>query len=294
MLGRTDRIAAITQRMYVNDPDARELIGKGRITEVGVGSGMTAQFNIERLLTLHPDLVMSWWTNNPAFAGHIKAKEAGFPVAVLADYEENTPLGRTEWVKFVAAFLDAEVDAERVFNDAERKYLALAVKARAVRNRPTVMYGSSFEGSWYIAGGKSMFANLVEDAGGRYVWRDNPDTGSKPVNVESAIMKGRNADCWITQNQNHLSLASVLAEDNRYALFNAFRSGRIYSINGKIGPGGGNDYYQGTVARPDELLADMIAALHPELLPDHKLIWHVRLPQRLEGPGREKNKGQNE
>jgi iron complex transport system substrate-binding protein len=96
LLGLTDRIVGITQGKYVNDPEAAELIRRGRIAEVGVGAGMTAQFDVERLFTLRPELILSWWTNNPAYAAHIKAQEAGLPVALLADYEENTPLGRTE------------------------------------------------------------------------------------------------------------------------------------------------------------------------------------------------------
>lgn len=281
MLGLTDRIVGITQGKYVNDPEAADLIRRGRIVEVGVGSGMTAQFDVERLFSLHPDLVLSWWTNNPAYAAHIKAHEAGLPVALLSDYEESTPLGRTEWIKFVAAFFDAEVEAERIFNAIERHYLAMAARARSVRHRPTVLYGNSYQGSWYIAGGKSYFANLVRDAGGQYVWADDNSTGSRPVNAETALIRGRNADYWLTQNQNHYSLASVAAEDSRYELFRSFRAGRVYSNNGKIGPGGGNDYYQGTAARPDLLLADMIAILHPELLPGHQLIWHLHLPPTL-------------
>jgi iron complex transport system substrate-binding protein len=101
------------------------------------------------------------------------------------------------------------------------------------------------------------------------------------VNAETVLIRGRNADYWLTQNQNHFSLESIASEDSRYGLFRSFRTGRIYSNNGKIGPGGGNDYYQGTAARPDLLLADMIAILHPELLPDHKLIWHLHLPPTL-------------
>jgi iron complex transport system substrate-binding protein len=293
MLGITDRIVGITQGEYVNDPEVRALIRQGRIAEVGVGSGMTAQFNAEQLLTLHPDLVLSWWTNNPAYAGHIKVQEAGLPVALIADYEENTPLGRTEWIKFVAPFFDAEAEAERVFDNIERFYLAMAAKTRNVRHRPTVIFGSSHQGFWYIAGGKSYFANLVRDAGGRYIWGDDETTGSRPVNAETAMIRSRNADYWLSQNQNHFSLASLAAEDTRYRLFRAFQTGRIYNNNGKIGPGGGNDYYQGTAARPDLLLADMIAILHPELLPEHKLIWHLHLPATIEsGPthNKERNK----
>lgn len=287
MLGITDRLVGITQGKYVNDPDVRTLISRGSIAEVGVGSGMTAQFDVERLLTLHPDLVISWWTNNPAYAAHVKAQEAGLPVALIADYEESTPLGRTEWVKFVAAFFDAEAAAERVFSDIERRYLSMGKKTEAVRYRPTVMYGTSYQGTWYIAGGKSQFAKLVRDAGGDYVWGDDETTGSRPVNAETAMTRGRKADYWLSLNQDHLSLASLAAEDSRYRLFKAFRASHVYSNNGKIGPGGGNDYNQGTVARPDLLLADMIAILHPGLLPDHKPIWHLHLsatiPARANG-----------
>lgn len=281
MLGLTDRIVGIAQGKYVNDPEVSDLIRRGIIAEVGVGSGMTSQFDVERLFSLHPDLVLSWWTNNPAYAAHIKAQEAGLPVALLADYEESTPLGRTEWVKFIAAFFDVETEAERVFNDIEHRYLAMAAKTRVIPHWPTVMYGSSYQGSWYIAGGKSYFANLVRDAGGQYVWADDNSTGSRPINVETAMIRGRNADYWLTQHQNHFSLASVAAEDSRYRLFRSFQAGRVYSNNGKVGTGGGNDYYQGATARPDLLLADMIAILHPELLPGHKLIWHLHLPPNL-------------
>jgi iron complex transport system substrate-binding protein len=281
MLGMAGRIVAITQGKYVNDPEVRSLIRQGRIVEVGVGSGMTAQFNIEKLFTLHPDLILSWWTKYPAYAAHIKVQEAGLPVALLADYEETTPLGRTEWIKFVAAFFDAEAEAERVFEDIEKRYITMCKKTEAVRHRPTVMCGSSYQGTWYIAGGRSYLANLIRDAGGEYLWGDDETTGSRPVNAETAMMRGKNANYWLTQNQNHLSLASLSAEDSRYRLFRAFQTGHIYNNMGKVGPGGGNDYYQGTVARPDLLLADMIAILHPELLPDHKLIWHVHLPATI-------------
>lgn len=280
MLGLTDRIVGIAQGKYVNDPEVSDLIRRGIIAEVGVGSGMTSQFDVERLFSLHPDLVLSWWTNNPAYAAHIKAQEAGLPVALLADYEESTPLGRAEWVKFVAVFFDAEAAAERVFDDLERRYLAMAAKTRGVHLRPTVLSGNSYQGSWYIAGGQSFFANLVRDAGGQYVWADDNSTGSRPINVETAMIRGREADYWLTHDQ-HFSLASVAAEDSRYRLFRSFQAGRVYSNNGKVGTGGGNDYYQGATARPDLLLADMIAILHPELLPRHKLIWHLHLPPNL-------------
>jgi len=281
LLGVADRIVGIVQGKFVNDPEVTELFHQRQIAEVGVGTGMEAQFDMERLFSLHPDLVLSWWTNNPAYAAHIKTQGAGLPVALIADTEENSPLGRAEWIKFVASFFDAEAKAERIFDDIERRYSALAARTRNIHHQPTVMNGASYRGSWFVAGGKSCFANLVRDAGGQYIWTDDYSSSSRPVNAETVMIRGRNAEYWLTQKQNLFSMASLAAEDNRYTLFRSFQSKRIYSNNGKIGPGGGNDYYQGTATRPDLLLADMIAILHPELLPDHKLIWHLHLPPTL-------------
>jgi len=160
------------------------------------------------------------------------------PVALLADYEESTPLGRAEWVKFIAAFFDVETEAERVFNDIERRYLAMAAKTRVIPHWPTVMYGSSYQGSWYIAGGKSYFANLVRDAGGQYVWADDNSTGSRPVNVETAMIRGRNADYWLTQHQNHFlwrpSLPRTVATDSS----GRFRPDAYTATTGRSVPAG--------------------------------------------------------
>jgi len=54
MLGLTDRIVGIAQGKYANDPEVSDLIRRGIIAEVGVGSGMTSQFDVERLFSLHP------------------------------------------------------------------------------------------------------------------------------------------------------------------------------------------------------------------------------------------------
>ena len=68
-------------------------------------------------------------------------------------------------VKFVAAFFNAEPQAERVFDRYRASLLRHAQETETVRDRPTVLYGSAYQGAWYIAGGQSYFANLAKDAG---------------------------------------------------------------------------------------------------------------------------------
>ena len=40
---------------------------------------------------------------------------------------------------------------------------------------------------------------------------------------------------------------------------------------------GGNDYYETAAADPDVVLADLIKILHPDLLPDHTLVYYRQL-----------------
>jgi len=40
---------------------------------------------------------------------------------------------------------------------------------------------------------------------------------------------------------------------------------------------GGNDYWETGSLRPDLVLADLIKILHPDLLPEHELVFRRRL-----------------
>ncbi len=42
-------------------------------------------------------------------------------------------------------------------------------------------------------------------------------------------------------------------------------------------PSGANDFWESSIARPDLLLADVIAILHPDILPDYQLYYAEKL-----------------
>jgi len=66
-------------------------------------------------------------------------------------------------------------------------------------------------------------------------------------------------------------------------VFRAFRTGRVYNNNAKIDAGGGNDVWETGVAHPDQVLADLISIMHPELLPSHPRTWYWQLPEKADG-----------
>jgi iron complex transport system substrate-binding protein len=56
-----------------------------------------------------------------------------------------------------------------------------------------------------------------------------------------------------------------------------YKSGNVWNNRKRMTPGGGNDYWESAVVRPDILLADFISIIHPELLPGQQPYYFMRL-----------------
>ncbi len=276
MLGLADRIVGVSNGELVNTPAVARRIAAGAIHEVGTGAAMTGSVNLEKLFLLQPDLIMAYATGNSQFDTHPKLLEAGFSVAVNAEYMETTPLGRTEWMKFIAAFFGADEQAETLFAAIETEYRRATALAAAVARRPTVFCNLDFNGTWHMPGGRSFMATFLRDAGARYLWQDDASRGGIPLGVEAVIGKAQDADVWLDPGACR-SLRDIEAADERYRLFKAWRNGRVYSNDATVNTDGGNDYWETGVANPHLILRDLIGILHPTLLPEHQLRWYRQL-----------------
>ncbi len=115
---------------------------------------------------------------------------------------------------------------------------------------------------------------FFEDAGMDYHWKDNDQAASLPLSFESVVYQLSEAPVWVNVNAD--SLSQLMESDNRYAVFRAAREKRIFSVFNRINSHGGNDFWEGAVVRPDQMLADLLAIAHPELMPDHA--WNYYKP----------------
>ena len=167
-LGLVDKLVAVSNIKQVNTSSVVEKIKALKVAEVGNG----ASVNVERILELEPDLVTTFGTGNSQTDNYPKLLEAGLKVAVNAEYMETSPLGRAEWLKFTALFFNQEAKAEKVFGDIEKKYQAVASRASALKNHPTVFTGFNFKGTWYTPTGNSYVAKYLADAGAKYLWNN--------------------------------------------------------------------------------------------------------------------------
>ncbi len=271
-----DVLVAVDTVLYTRNPAVITGVAAGTIAEVGGGySGQ--EVNVERLIDLQPDLVLTqrFSADDTDFA---VLQQAGLPMVVASDFMDTSPLGVAEWGKFISLFFNTEAAANARFEATQTHYAEIKALTAGATARPTVFAGTPYDGTWYMPGGRSYLAQLLADAGADYLWADDTSTGSLFLDVETVFDRASAADYWMNVNQFWGSLKDAEAEDSRYTGFAAFQNGQVYSNNARLNENGGSDYYESGYANPDVILADLVAILHPDLLPDYTLFYYQQIP----------------
>jgi len=225
--------------------------------------GNTHLVNAEMIINHSPDIVMKYIYGSKETVDD-KIIKAALPVAFNLEFMENHPLGRAEWIKFVAAFFEKDEMADSIFSSIEKEYRRLVKLSSEEKVKPTVLDGSSYKGVWYAAGGQSYSAKMYADAGAEYYWRTDSNKGSIPVSFEFVIDKQAEADYWFGPSTGKRK--ELLNIDSRYTKLKSFREGNVYFFGKRVNPNGGLDYFESGVTRPDKVLKDLIWVFHPELL----------------------------
>ncbi len=271
-LNQLEKVTGAGATNYISNPTIRQRVKTGIIQTVQTGQAL----NVERLILLQPDLIFISFPNEPASNISAQLSRAGLPAVMTAEYKEQHPLARAEWIKFVAAFLDASEEADKTFAAVAKRYEALLQTVDSIEKRPTIFCGAPYAGTWHMAGGNSYMAKLIRDAGGDYLWNDVTSTDSIPLDFERVFLKAATADIWLNPGI-HKSRQSLFSTDSRFKRFNASQAGDIYNNTRKQIKNTGNPVWENGVVRPDDVLADLIKIFHPDRLPDHEFVYQEQL-----------------
>jgi iron complex transport system substrate-binding protein len=270
-LNETHKLIGFPTTDYISSEKTRARIDSGKVKDLGIDKGM----NIEELFLLKPSLVMGY-TMTSELGQLKKIKDLGIPVVINAEYLEPHPLGRAEWIKFMALFFNKEKEADSVFQLIEKEYLTTQSIASSAATKPTVMSGIVYGGAWFMPGGENYAATLLRDAGCRYLWGDTDSNGFIEIDFESVYAKAKEADYWIGVS-NIASLNDLEKTDKRYSLFKPFKEKSVFSYNARTGAKGGSEFLELGYLRPDIILKDLVKIAHPDLLPEHRLFFHKKL-----------------
>lgn len=270
-LDLTDRLVGFSDPRRVHSLKIRGAALSGKIKTIGQGSNLL----VETILDLQPDIIFTYASGGFRDA-HPKLLEADLKVGVCAEYMESHPLGRAEWLKFIALFYDKGAEAEKIFAEIEARYLLLAQRTQNVSHRPTVITNVPYNGHWTVSGGRSFIARFLRDSGADYVWKDTEKDGGIPMDLELVYDRGHSADFWI-----NTGIWTTIAQAHRSAPrmtdFTSLQAGNLYNNNKRVNKVGGNDFWESGMLAPDVILADLIHIFHPELLPEHNLYYYRKL-----------------
>jgi len=255
LLEESDKLIGFPDTDYISSSEMRQRIDAGKVEDLGANETI----NLERTITLQPDLVMGYGidADNPTYQSMI---DAGIPVLYNGDWTEQHPLGRAEWIKVFGVLFDKEKEAFEIFNKIEADYLAAKASVKDLE-KPTVMAGATWKDVWYLPYGNSWQGKLIHDAGGNYIYKDTNGSGSLSYSIESVLKDAQTADFWIAPSQ-YTTYSKMLEDNKSYKLFKAFKEKQLYTFAIRKGATGGVIYYEEASMRPDLVLKDLISIFH--------------------------------
>jgi iron complex transport system substrate-binding protein len=223
------------------------------------------------VMALNPDIIL---VSPFKRGGYDAIRNLDIPLVCFLGYKESFPLGQAEWIKFTAMLLGIEKQADKQFEEIERKYNNLKTLAESTAQKPTVLSGELHSGNWYVAGGNSYLAQLFRDAGASYFMVNDNESGGFYMDFESVYFQGATAHYWrmVNNYDGTFSYEALKQSDARYADFKAFKDKNLIYCNLREKP-----FYENTPVEPEVVLADLIKIFHPSLLPKHTPVYYELL-----------------
>lgn len=263
-LDAIDKVIGMTSTHYLFNEQMKERIKNKQAWQIGI----EGNFDNELILALNPDIIL---VSPFKRGGYESIRDLDIPLVTFLGYKETTPLGQAEWLKFAGMLLGEEEKADSLFEEIENKYNELLQLCKSIKTPPIVLSGEMRSGNWYVVGGKSYLAQQFRDAGAEYFLTNNEETGGLHLDFESVYSQGANADFWrlLVSHTGDYSYEVLKSNDMRYADFKAFKEKKVVYCNLRQKP-----FYEKAPVEPEVVLADLIKAFHPELLPNYTPVYY--------------------
>ena len=268
-MGALDAVKGICETEYLTSEKAIAMVKEGKIADCGSAFSP----NVETIMDLGGEIIIASPYEN---SGYGQAEKLGIPIFESADYMEQHPLGRVEWMKVYGLLQGTREVADSMFNATMTRYNALKDLARGEQNKPRLMSERKYGASWYIVGGTSYMATMYKDAGADYIFSDNNESGSATASFETVYDRGADSDIWILKYAagEKMTYAHLQKENPLYVNFAPFKERKIFICNTIATP-----YYEYIAIHPDRILADYVKMFHPQLLPDYEMVCYEAMKE---------------
>jgi iron complex transport system substrate-binding protein len=255
-LGAQGQVAGVADRKYMKVPFVIEGCRSGRLVDCGDGMSPV----IEKIIDAQADaILLSPFENS---GGYGRLEDIRIPLIECAEYMEQTPLARAEWMRFYGLLYGCGQRADSLFDAVENSYQALAEMAKTTAEQPTVLMDKQTGSVWYVPGGQSTIGRMLSDAHCRYPFANDDHSGSLPLPFETILERCGDCDVWLLRydSSEPLTMQQLLSEQAGYKELRPVRNGQVYGCNVQT-----SMFYEESPFRPDLLLQDFIHILHPDI-----------------------------
>lgn len=262
-----DELVGMAEPQYVSNAKVQEGLKTGKVRNIGTAFAP----DTELLMALNPDMMMISPFKDDFYA---PLRSAGIKMTTNSSYLENTPLGRTEWLVYVAAFFNKEDEAIATVKEVAERYHKVKQLAAHAKEKPCVMSGQVYQGVWYTPAAQSFNANFLQDAGVRYIFSDRPGTGSLSYDFETVYQAAAHCEYWMlmVNRPDAYSYSALKDEDTRYADFDAFKLRKVVYSNTH-----NSMLFEKGLLEPDVVLKDLVQIFHPELDIGSQQVYYRKL-----------------
>ena len=265
-------IKGVCDLQYISIPDVQQR-AKLPISDAHhvADCGNSMSSNVEKIIDLKPEAIMVSPFENSG--GYGKLDKLHIPLIEMADYMEESSLGRAEWMKFYGMLFGREKAADSLFNEVKSNYERFMQKAQTAKQTRSVFTERMMGNVWYVPGGRSVIGSLLRDARARYVFANDIHSGSVALSFESVLDRAGKADIWLFKYNEHPStLQELLKENAGYGEFKAVKTHQVFACDCTHRP-----YYEEVSFHPDRLLSDVIQIVHPDIAGFAPMHYYQRL-----------------
>ena len=258
-LGLRDKIVGVSDGQYIVDSILYKRAQQKSVASIGYDAGA-----LEKLMALDLDLVLDFTTGGD-YDNYEQIARTNLPLMLTSEWQESSPLAKLEWIKLYGVLFGVRSLADSIYEQEKNAYETLRnlIAQNEVTSNlkgsesdrphcPKVLAGMSYGGVWHASGGNSFTANLIRDAGGCYLWASD-SSRELTFSFEQVYALADSVDVWVNPSM-FATADEILALEPRVKNIKAFKEKRIFQNDGRKGPGAGNDFYEGAITRPAELL----------------------------------------
>ena len=252
-LGKISAISGVCDAEYFKIPEITAGLKDGKITNAGSSMAPT----IEKIIALNPEIIILSPFQN---GGYGTIATLGIPILECADYMEESPIGRAEWVKLFGLLFGNEDKAEELFNHTQAEYNAIKEQVSATNARPKVVTEMVTSGVWFVPGGNSYMAHIITDAGATYPWNDNTDSGSLQLDFAQVLNIAHDANFWLIKASNIKTYSDLKQAYTLNDRFDAFSKKNVWVCDTQT-----TSLFEEFPFHPEMLLKELAHIFHPEL-----------------------------